>query len=263
MRYFFIGLLLCLGLTGCTERRQSNLIQAAEERIAQGKYAEATELLRKVIAMAPETRTAVKALYKQGFLQETYLHAYTDALASYNAFTRLSKDTVSVYEVQKRVANIYFDHQSDTDKTIAAYRKLLELNPDSLEADFFQFRLAQAYFQKNEFQLARDEYQSLLDKFPKSSYIARVRFEIGNTYFMEGKNEVAIEALKQVVRNHPQSEYATEAEFQMAECYERMDKPALAIQTFEGIKGRYPASQALDMRIENIRKKLSKTTSSK
>ena len=35
--------------------------------------------------------------------------------------------------------NIYFENQSDPEKSIAAYQKLIELNPDSLEADFFQF----------------------------------------------------------------------------------------------------------------------------
>jgi tetratricopeptide (TPR) repeat protein len=240
-------LLPLLFLTACTERRQAGLIQAAEEKTAQGRYVEASDLLKKVIAINAQSKPAVRALYKLGFLLETYLHDYDGALVNYSEFVRLSQDAVSVYEVQKRIAGIYFEEQKDPEKTLAAYKKLISLNPDSLEADFFQFQIAEAYFQENNFEQARQEYQLLLDHFPKSSYIPHARFEIGNTYYLEGKNDIAVEALEQVIRHHPQSEYAVEAQFLMA-----------ALQIYESIKGRYPASAVLDQRIENLKKKTGK-----
>ena len=87
---------------------------------------------------------AVKSLYKLGFTQETYLRDYDSAIFNYQEFIRLSQDRVSIYEVQKRIAGIYFEQYRDPDKAIAAYKKLLTLSPDSLEADLFQFRIAQS-----------------------------------------------------------------------------------------------------------------------
>jgi TolA-binding protein len=232
------------------------MMQAAEEKVSQGQYTEAVDMLRKSIALNPESKTAVRALYKLGFTLESYLQDNEGALFSYQEFIRLSRDHVSIYEVQKRVANLYFEQLHNSEKAIAAYKKLINYSPDSLEVDLFQFRIAQSYFQQNKFEQARYEFQQLIEKFAKSQFSARARFEIANTYYMEGKYDIAIEALKQVVRYHPTSEYATEAQFLMAECLEHQERLTDALQTYENIEGRYSAPVVLGLRISELKKRL-------
>lgn len=233
-------------------------MQAGEELLAKGRPREAAELFRKAVSLGPETKTAVKAIYKLGFTHETYLQDFDTALFNYQEFIRLSRDRISLYEVQKRLANLVFDQGRDYEKAIASYRKLLTLSPESLEADFFQLRIAQAYFRVNNFEQARLEYQGLVDRYPKSQYIARARYEIGNAYFMEGKYEIAQEALKQVLRLAAQSEYAVEAVFLLGQCQEHREQLAEALQTYESIRGRYPASDVLEQHMSGVRKRLSK-----
>ena len=209
---FLLALVIVLS-TSCTERRQIHLIELAEEQVNQGNPNQAVESLKKAISINPESKSSVRALYKLGFVQESYLKDLEGALFNYQEFIRLSQDRVSIYEVQKRIANIYFEQLHDPDKSITAYKKLITFSPDSLEVDYFQFRIAQSYFQQNNFEQSRLEFQQLLEKFPKSQYVARARFEIGNAYYMDGKYEIAVEAFKQVLRLNPQSEWATEAQF--------------------------------------------------
>lgn len=254
----FLTLILFLALCGCTERRQASLLQTADDKIAQAKYSEGTELLRRAISMNPESKSAVRALYKLGFALESYLKDYEGALFNYQEFIRLSQDRVSIYEVQKRIANIYFEQYRESDKSIAAYKKLISFNPESLETDLFQFRIASAYFRLNNFEQARYEYQQLLERFPRSQYTPRVRFEIGNAYYMEGKYDIAIEALKQVMRHHSQSEYAIEAQFLMAQCYENSDRLQNALQIYENIQGRYTSPEVLAIRIAELKKRIAK-----
>lgn len=248
-----------LVLVGCTENRQQRILTEADERSSDTKYAEAAELYRKVVTLNPESKTALKAVYKLGFVQESYLKEFENAIFNYQEFIRLSPDPVAVYEVQKRIASLYFDQVQDMEKAITAYKKLLAYGGDSLEADFFQFRVAQAFFQQNKFDPSRIEYQTLIEKYPKSQYVAKTRYEIGNTYFMEGKYEIAIEALKQVLRNHPQTENALEAQFLMAQCYELLEKPNLALEIYQSIKGRYISSEVVNLRILQLKKRLKQT----
>lgn len=252
------GIFLITSLLACSEQRQLSLLEKAEEKLSQNQYSEGAELLRRSIALNPESKTAVKALYKLGFTQETYLNDFEGALFNYLEFIRLAQDKVSLYEVQKRVANIYFDHHRDPEKSIAAYKKLIDLNPESLEADLFQFRIAQAYFRQNNFEQSRTEYQQLLEHFPKSPLNARARFEIGNSYYMESKYDIALEALKQAIRHHPQSEYAIEAQFLMAQCLETQNKLPGAIQEYESLRGRYPSADVLEIRVSELKKRLKK-----
>ncbi len=244
--------------TGCSERRQGRLIEEADEKISRGAYGEAAEVLKRTVALNPESRTAVKALYKLGFVLETYLRDFEGALFNYNEFVRLSGDPVAAYEVRKRVASLYFEQTNDPDKAIEAYRKLQAFSPESLEGDLFQFRIGQSFFRENEFEKARDEYQSLIERYPKSHFVARTRFEIGNAYYMEGKYEIALEALKSVVRYHPQSEYSVEAQFLTAQCLEHLDRFPAALQVYESIRDRYTPREVVNLRIAEIGKRAKK-----
>ncbi len=244
--------------SGCAERRQARLLEEADGKIGKSSYTEAAEILKKAVSLHPESRTAVKALYKLGFVLETYMKDFEGALFNYNEFIRLGRDPVAAYEVQKRIASLYFEQTNDPDKAAEAYRKLLAMSPESLEGDLFQFRIGQAYFRMNEFEKARDEYQRLLDQYPKSHVVARTRYEIGNSYYMEGKYEIALEALRQVVRYHPQSEYALEAQFLTAQCLEHLDRVPAALQTYEGIRDRYTPREVVELRIGEINKRAKK-----
>ena len=248
---------MCLS-AGCAERKQEKLLDAAEAKLTEEKYSEATELLRKVISLNPESKLGIKSMYKLGHTLETYGRDYAGAIFNYQEAIRLSRDPVSVYEIQKRVANLFFEQAKDTDKAIAAYKKLMTFNPKSLETDFFQFRTAEAFFRQNNFDQARLEYQLLIERFPKSQYIEKSRFEIGNTYYMEGRYDIAVESFKQVGRYHNQGEYTVEAEFLIAQCLEQTNKLRAALQAYEGVKGRYSNPRIVQFRMEQLKGRIKK-----
>jgi TolA-binding protein len=254
----FLLLAATLALVSCTEKRQDGLITSGDELLSQNRPREAAELFRKAISLNAENRLATKALYKLGFTLETFLADYEGALFNYHEFIRLSQDSVSLYEVQKRVANILYDQNRDPDKAIAAYKKLISFNPDSLEVDQFQLRVGQSFFRQNNFEQSRIEFQALIEKYPKSALLAKARFEIGNAYFMEAKYDIAQEAFKQVMRLHPQSEFAAEAQFLMAQCLENKNEFAQAKSIYEGLKGRYPAADVLEFRLTSLEKRIKK-----
>lgn len=256
MKYKTLALaFLLVALTACTERRQSRLLDQAELRLGESRPAEAAELYRKVISLDADSKPAVKAYYRLGFALETYLKDYEGALLSYQEFIKHSEDQVSIYEVQKRLANIYFQHLLDSEKAVETYRKLLLANPETLEADQFLFRVAQAYFRMNKFEEARKEFQNLLERYPKSQFTAKARYSIGNTYFMQGSYPVAIEALKQVLRLHPNSDDAVEAQYLMAQCLEHDGKTQNAAEMYQSLKDRYPVPEVIELRLAELLKR--------
>lgn len=256
LRFLLLAAVIPLLFVACTERRQMSLLEKAEGALSESHYLEATELLRRAILIDPDSKPGVKAYYRLGFVQETYLQDFEGALLSYLEFVKYSSDQVSVYEVLKRIANIYFQHVLDLDKAVETYQKLLSLSPDSLEADFFLFQSAQAYFRLNKFELARTQYQTLTEKFPKSQYAARARYAVGNSYFMEGRYDVALEALKQVLRQHEDSDYAIEARFLMAQCLEHQQKYQNALEIYRSLQNRYPVPAVLELRMKELAKRV-------
>jgi TolA-binding protein len=251
-----VVLLLLLSVVGCTTTRQERLLEEADQRAGNGDYRKAVALYQRVVTLAPDSTLAIRALYKLGFVQETYLRDYESSVLHYGEFLKRTKDPVRAYEVQKRIANIFFEHHRDPEKAIVAYRRLMEMNPESLELDAFQLRIALSQFRKSDFAQARIEFQSLVERFPKSPFVPRARFEIGNCYYMEGRYDLAIEALKQVLRHHPQSDYAVEAQFLIGQSQEHQGQLRAALQSYEAVKGRYPAGDVVDLRIQDVSKRL-------
>jgi TolA-binding protein len=245
-------------LLGCTEQRQIRLIESAEQKIQAGQYLEGSNLLKKAAALNPDSKSAIRAVYKLGLVLEIYLRDAEGALFNYQEFIRLSSDPMSVYEVLNRMGDIYFEQQVDAERAIATYKKLISLNSESLERDLFYLRVAQSYMLQNKFDLARSEYQELLERYPKSQFAPRARFEVGNAYYLEGKYEIAIEALKEVVRQHPQSEQAAEAQFLMGLTLEHQGKHQNALQLYEGLMGHYSSPEVLKLRIEELKKRILK-----
>lgn len=248
-------ILILLMVASCTGRRQQRFFNIAEEKIQVASYFEATDALRRGISLNPESAMSVKALYRLAFVQEVYLHDYESALQSYQEYFRLGEDVVGLYEVQKRIANIYFESLQDPGKAIAAYQKLLELQPSSLESDYFVYRIGRASFMLNDFEKARSDYQKFTDLFPKSALLPKARFEIGNTYFVEGKFALAIEAFKQVIRYHPQHPRAVEAQFWMAQAFEQLGDFKEARSNYEQLRLKYPTPQVVEKRLKDLEKR--------
>ncbi|MBI1861577.1 MAG: tetratricopeptide repeat protein [Deltaproteobacteria bacterium] len=248
-------LALTIILVGCTARKQTKFFDLAEEKIQGGSYFEAADAFRRGIALNPESRLALKALFRLGFVQEVYLRDYESALGSYQEYLRLRREPIGQYEVQKRVANIYFDYVQDPERSVTAYRKLLDLQADSLEKDQFIYRIGRSYFLQNNFELARSQYQALIDSVPKSQLVPKARFEIGNTYFMEAKYRLAIDAFKQVVRYHPQHPQAIEAQFWIAQSLEQLGEGLAARTQYEQLRLKYPIPELIEKRLQDIDKR--------
>lgn len=193
-----------------------------------------------------------------GLLLELQLRDYDRAIFNYEEFIRLSTDHVSIYEVQKRIAGIYFDDLKNAEKSIAAYKKLIELSPDSLEQDLFQFRIGLNNFRMNNFPQARAEYQKLLDRFPKSQFASKARFEIGKSYYMEGNYETAIEAFKYSVRNDPNTAISDEARYYLAQCLEQLEKFSEAEVLYQSLLNSYPQPEVIKIRLEAVKKRIAK-----
>lgn len=242
-------------IIGCTARKQQQFLLKADQKSSEGHYQAAIELYKKTISVNPDSENALKALYRLGLLLENYLKDFDGALFSYEEYVRQSKDIVEVTEVQKRIAEIYFQYLQDYEKSIVSYRKLLSLQSSGQGGDYFQFKIAQCFFNQNKFDQSRIEFQILIEKYPKTHFASKARFGIANTFYLEEKYKVAIEAFKNVIRLHPQSEEAVESEFYLAQCWEHLSKFASAVQVYESLLKRYPSHKIIQMRLNELKKR--------
>jgi len=255
LKKFFLYFLLAFFIS-CTYREQTKLYEKAEEKILQEEYSEANSLLKRVVILNTKSKIADKAFYWMGYISEIYLKDYNNAVFNYNEFLTRSTDEVAKYEVMKKIAFIYFEYLNETEKAINVYKKILEINPKTLEEDFFLIKIAESYYRINSFDNTRNYCRSLIDKFPKSEYSVKAHYYLMNTYFLESKCELAIEAAKNLIQFSKSSSYSIEAKFIIGQCYEQIGKFQNAYNIYKELENKYSVPKIIKLRLDEIRKKI-------
>jgi tol-pal system protein YbgF len=93
--------------------------------------------------------------------------------------------------------------QSLYDQAIRAFQQFLALHPDDTYSDNAQYWLAEAFYVKQEYQQALEEYNNVVDRFPQSQKLNDARLKIGFTLYELGEFEAAKNQLQELTNNLP------------------------------------------------------------
>ncbi|GEM_PF-7083092 len=157
--------------------REDELIEEAEEKLAEGEKDEATSLLSQVLDLNPANP---KARWMLGRVLEVARN-YRGAARQYQIC--LNNDTlpysVSKTEALRRLKNLY-DKANDLTRAIEVTDRLLDIEPDNPDHYLDRGRF---FYRANRFERAVEDFQTLRDKFDRpptktSLYLARSYYRL-------------------------------------------------------------------------------------
>ena len=126
-------------------------------------------------------------------------------------------------------------------KAVDIYDQILSAYPDSMYADYVQFRQGIALLRMDKVDAATISFQSLQANFPKSKYLNDAKYYLAVSYFTKGDWATAREQIDIFTQNAPdRSEFIPEALYIRALSNFNLYKYAEALQTFEQIIKNYP-----------------------
>ena len=109
-------------------------------------------------------------------------------------------------------ANSLFQ-EGDYPNAIHEYQRYLFLYPKGGKNDLVQFRIAAAYQNTNQLQVAIESYQKLIAIYPMSPLTERARSNVTQCQLLQGKKTTAISSLRQLLSDSPDSKLAPRAQF--------------------------------------------------
>ena len=235
-----------------SERRYAR----AEKMLAEMKYAAAADHFRGIYEDYPDAPLTPRALFMSGELRHLYLDLPEKALLDFLLIEKNYPHTPYGETAQRRIAALYMERLEDYGRAIVAYQKLID--QEVAGSDRLQYRIGEAYFQLNNFEQARIEWESLIKSAPESSLIPEALYRIGVTWSLQGDHREAEEAFRRVMDQHPRTSYAQEARFALAAVYEEQERLAAALEILENLQGHYDNPQALEKRIEQVRERIAR-----
>lgn len=103
--------------------------------------------------------------------------------------------------------------EEDYSNAIHEYQRSLFLYPKGDKNDLVQFRIAAAYQNTNQLQVAIESYQELIAVYPMSPLTERAKSNIAQCQLLQGKKSAAIASLRQFLSDSPNSGLAPRAQF--------------------------------------------------
>ncbi len=97
--------------------------------------------------------------------------------------------------------------QSDAEAAVNSYKQVFESDEMSRYADTALFKMAQYYYARERYAVARKYYRMLQKRFPQTKWLDDSAYLTGQCYLAEGKPDSARMEWKSFVKRYPRSPY--------------------------------------------------------
>ena len=119
---------------------------------------------------------------------------------------------------------------------------VLERFPNSKPAFEAQYMLGNAYYDTDQFVLAKETFEQLIGKYPKSSYAPAAEEALGHIAEANGDLNEAAEHMKRVTEKYASNHVARRAYMDLGRLYEKLGETDKAADAYEALVSAYPAS---------------------
>jgi len=206
-------------------------LNEATEKMKEGHYEDAREILQTIIAKDASQQYALLAKLK---IADSYFddELYEEAVTEYENFLKVHEQHKFSSYAQYHLAMSYFKRIKTPDvsftiaqKALTEFEKLQREYPRNPYMDVtesrikackrvlaeHEFYVGEFYFKKDSFEAAIQRFQALLDTYPGSIRESEALYYIGLSYEKMGQRDNAITTLTTLIQKFPATELSNEA----------------------------------------------------
>lgn len=144
-----------------------------------------------------------------------------------------------------QIGDAYQDAENFS-KAIDIYDKILKDYPDSIYADYIQYRQGIALLKLNKIDAAALSFQTLQVNFPKSKYVYDIKYYLGVAYYKKGDWAAARDQLESFIKDSPVlNEFQSDAQYFLGLSLFNLQDCNESINVFQKIIRNNPNNTAL------------------
>ena len=179
------------------------------------------------------------------------LNQYNKAIQQFKNYTNKNlDDIVRINDSYLRIADSYFASSSYSN-AIDYYNKAIKMN--GIDADYAQFQKAISYGLINKENDKIAELNSFLNSYSKSTYIDDALYVLGNSYFNKNNNELALENFDQLISTYKRSPLVSKSLLKKGLIYYNTDENEQALTIYKNIVKRFPNTPEARQAVKNTR----------
>lgn len=255
MKHLFsnlVFLMLLFGVGSCDFTSTVNRdILNAQNYVDNQEFSKAVELYEKILRQNPSKVIKTKINYQIAEINYLYLDEQVKALSYYQYIVDNVDDPLWQVKSLEKVADINFSFARNFYQAKRAYEILLEVKPKLKSFDFYSFRVAECYFEMNDYEKAREHLQKFVDQ-PSSAFHTEAFNQLGLVEFYSKNWDKAVEFWMEYLKRETQKDKIVKAKFMIANAYESNEKLKEAYNIYYSLLPSYPNPEVLRARLRSI-----------
>lgn len=250
LHLFLISSLLILSSCDFTPPLNKKILEA-QGLIRDNRYEAAISRYRVILKESPPEEIKVKIKYQIGDLYSIYLSKIEESLPYYEEVSKLTKDIRWRLKSISRLADLNFTHLKRYEKAIYYFQEMLYLTTDKSEIDFYEFRIAQSYYKKSDFKMAKKRFSEISNNKEHAYYTKSIYFLGMISFYIEDWKE-SITLLQRYIALEKNRDDVIEAKFILANALESRENLNMAYDIYSSILGEYPNTQVVKEKLESL-----------
>jgi len=266
-----VAYLFCsMFLVSCSANNTKRAYLLAEQLWTDGYYEASVSEFENVIALDPNGKYGIQALYRAAMTQTVFLGQDNSAIEKLRVFVSKSRSESHTKESLLQIGNILFERLNLYDDAIEHYQLLLKKESLKKYHPLFAFRIGKAYFFLWKFQQAIDQFDGVANSYSGSDFEEKAVYEKGICYLAKGNSSSSLgsdevesfkkakETFEELLDRFPNGKYRVKAKFGIASAYEELDLLKDAAEKYKEIAAEYPIKEVIDVKIKRISERMSR-----
>lgn len=246
--------LILLMISGCGVQAKRDFERAQVEAEAKN-FRIALSGFEKLIKRYGREEYGIKAAREASRIAFYEIKDYKRSIEFFRHLVMYSVDPGERRQSQMIIADIYFDHLNDYQKSITEYNRILEMPHSHSEQVEIRMKVARAYYHMNNFFQAESEVDEML----RSTIDDDQKFDClmlkANIYLGMKDLGRAATIFKTVLTSFPKRAAQENVALTLAVAYEEQGDFAAAIGTLESMRPTYSPPEYLDLRIKRLKER--------
>ncbi len=214
-----------------------------------GNYSKAIETYQKLIQIFLHPNLIPPDIIEKTYfgLAWSYLKNgnIDDSIKTFKQIQDQTKNRIVKISALTQIGDAYQDTQQYK-KSIEIYDQILKKYPDSIYADYVQYRQGVALLKMKKLDSAILSLQSLLANYSESQYTKDAKYYLSLAYFKKGDWATAKEYSKDFLKIAPISnEFRAEAQYLLSLCQFRLHNYSKALESFKKVVKNYPQRSSI------------------
>jgi tetratricopeptide (TPR) repeat protein len=160
------------------------------------------------------------------------LGEFKNAIDEFKKTLKFTDNPIVRISSQIQIADAYQEKEM-YDLALETYNNILKEYPDNIYSDYIQFQIGMLFIKNNRLEEAKLSFKNLEKSFPNSKLIPESKYYLATSYFTQGDYQKAMGILQKFLEDYPAHSFRDRVRYLYGKCYFNQGNYSKTLEIFD------------------------------